>query len=841
MGRFKERDPNVKLTVLETTRLLLEKTQVESLELLRTRADVLVSQLDKQLKAKRSSDISSALFAVISALCVVCSGQLESYFSILLPHVTAAVTVEDASLQSHGLTLLAVIVNSHTTEQLGSHLAGVAEVACKAAGDHYLKVKTLALRLCGAVADKLSHEGNDDLVRAMYKASMTQLELQDVDQDVKEASLSAVASIISCFGDVLKAEVPHCLPVITGRFSNELTRMSALRAISEIARSRLDIDMSPAHPSLAALCEVLRKDSQSLRHQTLETLCALIEGHAGGKMTKEQYKLLLDEASNLIVEGDLHAAQLALQLVVAVVEKHPAVPAASALKILGRVVVFIKSPLLQGNVLAAVVDLFCCFLRTSNKDLTYDKLLKILMKSVDASFSFRSCTTVAKCVGAMARTGTQEQATATINQFSKLSQSEQGKDTRLALLILGAIGREQDLSSHKLVDEVILAGLQSDSEEVSNAASLALGNIAVGNVQKYLPFIVGLIEKQVDQRYLLLAALRQLLKEPSHSADLGGHAVKVLGLLMELAESEEESVKGMVAACLAVLAVINGPSVVPLIHELTQATGSTARRWVGAAVFRFLSHHSDGVMEPTTDKTSTQANTVSENTSLGSAQQVLEQALPSVVQLLTDVDLEVKRQCVLGISALAHASSPQLLPHLPTTVLPALYAETTSNPTLVRVVEFGPFKHEIDDGLPLRKSAFQALDIVIEHCPSVVQIEPLAECIAKGLVDHADIQTITYAMLLHLATSNNAQHLPSLFQVLDSLQKAMLKGVTGKIKEAKREETAERAKDTLRTAVRTMNTLNQIPGVAVCEKFCHFFSRVKKTNLLEKMLLEMEA
>lgn len=45
----------------------------------------------------------------------------------------------------------------------------------------------------------------------------------------------------------------------------------------------------------------------------------------------------------------------------------------------------------------------------------------------------------------------------------------------------------------------------------------------------------------------------------------------------------------------------------------------------------------------------------------------------------------------------------ELLP----TLLPSLYRETVVNLDLVHEVEMGPFKHIVDDGLDLRKSAYE--------------------------------------------------------------------------------------------------------------------------------------
>ena len=80
----------------------------------------------------------------------------------------------------------------------------------------------------------------------------------------------------------------------------------------------------------------------------------------------------------------------------------------------------------------------------------------------------------------------------------------------MALLCLGEIGRRKDLSNHVQIENIVIESFQSPFEEIKSAASYALGNIAVGNLSKYLPFILDQIDNQQKKQYLLLHSLKEV-------------------------------------------------------------------------------------------------------------------------------------------------------------------------------------------------------------------------------------------------------------------------------------------------------------------------------------------
>lgn len=71
---------------------------------------------------------------------------------------------------------------------------------------------------------------------------------------------------------------------------------------------------------------------------------------------------------------------------------------------------------------------------------------------------------------------------------------------------------------------------------------------------------------------------------------------------------------------------------------------------------------------------------------------------------------------------------------------------------LIREVEMGPFKHTVDDGLDIRKAAFECMYTLLEQGLDRVDVMQFLEHVQAGLKDHYDIKMLTYLMTARLAT-----------------------------------------------------------------------------------------
>lgn len=152
---------------------------------------------------------------------------------------------------------------------------------------------------------------------------------------------------------------------------------------------------------------------------------------------------------------------------------------------------------------------------------------------------------------------------------------------------------------------------------------------------------------------------------------------------------------------------------------------------------------------------------------------LLKECLGKFLNALQDSDINVRRVALVTFNSAAH-NKPSLVRDLllpqaavngtngngaeAMEVLPSgslihyLYRETKIRKELIREVEMGPFKHTVDDGLDLRKAAFECMYTLLDSCLDRIDIFEFLNHVEDGLKDHYDIKMLTYLMLVRLST-----------------------------------------------------------------------------------------
>lgn len=143
----------------------------------------------------------------------------------------------------------------------------------------------------------------------------------------------------------------------------------------------------------------------------------------------------------------------------------------------------------------------------------------------------------------------------------------------------------------------------------------------------------------------------------------------------------------------------------------------------------------------------------------------------------------------------------------------------------------GPFKHTLDDGLDIRKAAFECMYTLLDSCLDRLDIFEFLNHVEDGLKDHYDIKMLTYLMLVRLA------HLCSsaVLQRLDRLVEPLRATCTTKVKAHSVKQEFEKQDELKRSAMRAVASLLAIPDADKSPQMNEFLSQIKQSTELAAM------
>lgn len=792
--------------------------------LLKQEVPKVVKSINRQLREK-SIKTKVGAFSVLKELVVVLPDCLADHFGSLVPGIEKALNDKSSTsnLKIEALVLTRLVMASHSPSVFHPYIKALSAPILSAIRDRYYKVTAEALRVCGELVRVLrpnletTSVDFKPYIGPIYNAILGRLANQDQDQEVKECAISCMSLVVSTFGDGLERELPACLPILVDRMGNEITRLTAVKAFSVIANSPLRIDLSCVLDHVVSeLTAFLRKANRALRQATLGTLNSLVVTY-GGQIGSSSYETIIAELSTLISDMDLHMTALALELCCTIMVDRKSIQNVGLAvrdKVLPQALVLIRSALLQGQALQALQRFFASLVQSANT--SFDALLESLISAAKPSHSGslakQALSSIAKCVAVLCLAAGDQKCASTIEMLKGILKDDSTTNSakqHMALLCLGEIGRRKDLSNHVQIENIVIESFQSPFEEIKSAASYALGNIAVGNLSKYLPFILDQIDNQQKKQYLLLHSLKEVIVRQSvdhtgQSELQDSNIEKILALLFNHCESEEEGVRNVVAECLGKISLIEPKKLVPALEVRTSSPAANTRATVAIAIKYSIVERPEKIDEIMYSKIST------------------------FLMLIKDSDRHVRRAAVLALSTAAH-NKPNLIKGLLPEILPLLYDQTVIKQELIRTVDLGPFKHVVDDGLELRKAAFECVDTLLDSC--LDQVNPssfIVPFLLSGLGDHYDVK-----MPCHLILSKLADKCPSaVLAVLDSIVEPIEKTISHKPKGDAVKQEVDRNEDMIRSALRAISSLSRISGSDYSIRFKNLMNKITTTPAL---------
>ncbi|KAJ3111030.1 Cullin-associated NEDD8-dissociated protein 1 [Phlyctochytrium bullatum] len=858
ISRFKEREESVRIEILSTFITLIRQvgaaTRGQSIEdwkkslsniadprtLLHQQVGRLSKSLSKQLSGK-SVQTRQTGFVLLKELVIVLEGGLDARIALFVPAVETSLAksathdakgLNNPNLKIDVLQFLQELFARHSPEVFQKYLARLVAPVISAANDKFYKITSEALLVVahlvkvirplpeGASVDleppAVSKEA-DAHIKLIYSTVLDRLKTLDIDLEVKERSITALGTIVSQAGERLgKDEVKDVVvPLLIDRLRNELTRLTTLKVLKVITESPILGSFSGPEglfpSSLASeIAAFLRKSQRQLRIAALSSLEVIIDKF-GRHWPAPVLIEVLEELKPIVSEPDLNIFPLAIGVIGAILKVDQTGELATAIRaeVTPKIVLLIlESPHLvvsgaglesllgywkyilikdDGKVFKESVDLLCSPIVKQTASGAQSKQVRKARNDSERSQAFRPLaqSIAALCIHCPA------EAPALVSDFIGKIESSPDNVKLLALLVLGEIGRSTDVSKQSgTIHQVLFELFSSPSDEIKHAAAFSLGNISVGNLSFYLPFVFKAVREGGKRRYLVLVALKEIIARSAPSASaaklLEPYSSELWTLLFTNAEeAQDEGTRTVIAECLGKLALSDPGKFLPDLQARLTSPIPTIRSTVVAAI-RY-----------------TFTDAVSENFDA-----LLAQLIVQFLRLVQDPDLlqNVRRVSLHTLNSAAH-NKPYLITSSLEELLPLLYQETVVKEELIKIVEMGPFKHRVDDGLDARKSAYECMFTLLETCLSRIEVFGFLDRVISGLSDASqEIKTLCHVMLQRLAVLSPT----ALITRLDATISPLRETINSKPKNNAVKQEIEKLNDLVRSAVRTTLILSRV-------------------------------
>ncbi|KAK0128436.1 hypothetical protein ONS95_000409 [Cadophora gregata] len=711
---------------------------------------VLIKTTTKLLKGN-SIPTKQALINLLDDVVSVQNGGLSEYFGQIVEPLIDAVkttsgTTSSSTMISSGgaasatantlrvaaLHLIGDIASTHSSSVLQPYLPKIIPGVVSAVNDKYYKISSEAIgtveQLVKALTpprSRLAHQKYQSDLQQLYKVIVSRVSANDADLEVRQRAIQALGILLartaSPEGSALlsASDRTSALDLLNERLKNETTRLAAVHAIDTVAAltsSKDQLQPKWIREVSLELSAQLRKANRSLRGASLAALKNLVVAPASrSALDAPTIQGLVSALLPLLTTSDLHLLGPALLVLSALVADSPDLVVTDQLN--AGLCELLTAPL-GGAVLEAVLTL----VTNIGQKGAGEKLMAGLLQNVSIN---GDPAVVGKVIGTLLVYGGPSVGVKIDNFLQEVVNPESDDARRcLALAVLGEAGLRMGAKS-PLQPSTFTGQFKSTSDKVPLAAAVALGRAGAGNTAIYLPEILAIMDKGGNAQYLLLHSIKEILQQASqNSLDISSYTKAIWGRLLKASQSEDNKAVG--AECIGRVAIIDPKTYMPELKAYL-GNSSQAVRAMAIQAIRYTLAENDEIFD-----------------------NVLHSVLiEMLIVMLRDTELENRRLALTTLNSAAHNKPDLIIPNLGV-LMPLVMHESNINTALIREVNMGPFKHKIDDGLEVRKSAYETLYSLMETAFSRLNIVDFYDRIIAGLQDEHDIRSLCNLMLTKL-------------------------------------------------------------------------------------------
>ncbi|CAL1696941.1 unnamed protein product [Somion occarium] len=829
ISRFGDREVTVRVEIWATYGLLLSQTALyggslqtkdaeyivggkrkrdEGMEveetpytLLRDQVPSFAKALLAQLKSPKTPPATlQAGFTLLHQLLTVLPGSLSAQAPLVLSNTRAVLsqssTSSTSALQVTCLSFLALFFSTHSPPTFNGSLESILPVLLRSVGEKHPRLASESFRVFSSLLNALKPLKNGDWVERIYNEAVRRLSDHETDAEVRERAEEVIGDLWISAIDVVKTKNRkewEAMCRTSGRTEG------AVKVITRVAREA-EIGDDWVNGCVEWVLTLLRRSGRSGKSDIFSCLDALLRRYRS--LPADLPATLIPQLKPFISTSDISLLAQALSIIALLLELSPVVTFPEVEReVLQDIYAIAHSPLVSGVPFDSVLAFFAALVEADMQIATH--IVPNLVISIERDVKNPvSQANVAKCVGQVVKSQ-HTIAAGTIAEFSKhLRPTSKARPSQivLSLLVMGEIGRFIDMWAQQDIFNQAITHFASEQEEVRTAAAFAAGNMAVGNLQHFLPVIVKMVETDSQRRLLSLHALKEVVTHCSHG-QLEIVADTLWVPLFQNSENSEETTRNVAAACLGKLTTTHPSRYLPQLHDRIRDPNPAARATVLAAIRYTFAETSQTFNE------------------------LLSPLLMDFLSLISDPDLTVRRLALSALNSAARAKPYLIAPHL-STILPSLYKETLLNPNLIRTVQMGPWTHKVDDGLEARKTAYETLYTLLDTCLSRLDLHEFLSKVLTGLADDSDeVKVISHMMLFRLSQVAPTAVSQRLDEITPLLERSM-KGATVTKDTVKQD--VERAAELQRSTLRAVVALSKIVPPGTSPKFEVFVETTRR-------------
>ncbi|CEI69384.1 Cullin-associated NEDD8-dissociated protein 1, C-terminal part [Fusarium venenatum] len=712
----------------------------------------IIKVITKQLKGK-TIPTKQAVISLLNDIVSVQHGGLAEYLDQVIGPIIDAIqpsgsTHVSANLSSHAgsssatpstlrITALGVIsdiAKTHSSTILQPYLTKIVDGVTSAANNRYYKISSEAIRTVEELVKTITPPRSRN-VASKYKSELDKLytvildrsSAQDADAEVRQRAIHALGVLISrtstSEGSSLLSQdkVKAALDILQERLRNETTRLAAVRAVENVARfakSPGQLEKQWIQDVALELSAQLRKANRSLRGSSIIALRNLALSPATkGQLEPDTIQGIVADLMPVITNSDTHLLGPTLIILAKLVPEHPEL-------VVTNEMITALSDLLKQHYAGIVLDQLLLFVSSIGENAAGQGLMQGLLKDVSVA---GDSPVVGKVIGTLLVTGGESVGVKMDSFVTELyTSAKSGDEARvsLALAVLGEAGKRLGTSS-TLKPDLFLDQFHDEPDKVSLSAAVALGQAGSGNVPEFLPVILKTMQKGGNTQYLLIQSIKEILQAISaQSTDLRNYAPTIWDELLKASDNADNKV--VCAECVGRLVTLDPAVFVPRLQALLEDK-SLGIRGMAVQAVRYTLPESDEVLDA-----------------------MLRDVLISMLlTILQDSDMDIRRLAMTTLTTAARTKPDMILPHLGK-LMPYVLQESVIKKELVREVMMGPFKHTVDDGLEVRKSAYETLYALMETAFSRINNIDFYDRVVAGLKDDNDIRQLCNLMVTKL-------------------------------------------------------------------------------------------